>query len=309
MLRRPPPLSPGAPIAIVAPASAPRDLGRYRQGLARLRDTYDVQFAWAPGRERGYLAAPDERRVGALHRAIGTPHIRAIVCVRGGYGCLRLLKRLDWSLARDHPTLLVGYSDVTTLQLALYARAGWTSLSGPVATEWAVSDAETLASFQSLAEGNTPLLSGPPSSSLHPLVPGTATGPLLGGNLSVLSRLIGTPYAPDFHGAILVLEDVAEAPYRVDRMLAHLEHSGVLNAVAGVVLGHFSTGDLDSEKPTLSLEEVFTDYLADRPYPVVSGLAYGHLLPRCTLPIGVPVRLSVSDEEATLETLSPAVFP
>lgn len=307
MLRRPPSLSPGDPIAVVAPASPPRNLEEYRQGLARLRDLFDVRFAWAPGEERGYLAAPDDARAAAVHRAIQSPSIRAIVCVRGGYGCLRLLDRLNWSLARRHPTLLVGYSDVTALHLALYARAGWTGLSGPVVTEWAKIDESTLDPFFILAEGGCPRLTGSSDAPLHTLVAGRATGPLLGGTLSVLTRLVGTPYAPSFQGAILVLEEVAEAPYRVDRMLAQLQHAGVLDAVKGVVLGQFSTGDLDPEKPTLSLETVFDDYLSDRPYPVATGLNYGHVLPRGTLPIGVPAYLSATAEGASLNVLSPAV--
>jgi muramoyltetrapeptide carboxypeptidase len=288
---------------VVAPASAPRDLDRYRTGLARLRTHYDVRTAWAPGRQQGYLAAPDAVRAAALHQAIRDPAIDAIFCVRGGYGCLRLLHRLDWALARQHPTLLVGYSDVTALHLALYARAGWTGLSGPVVTEWAVAEDDTLDPFRALAEGGTPSV-GPDT--LRGRRPGTATGPLLGGNLSVLTRLVGTPYAPDWSGAVLVIEDVAEASYRIDRMLAHLRHAGVLDAVAGVVLGAFSTGDAD-HAPTLSLDTVFRDYFTDRPYPVADGLPYGHLLPRCSLPIGVPVRLTVGGEGARLSALAPVV--
>ena len=302
---RPPPLRPGSPIAVVAPASAPRDLDRYRRGLARLRAVYDVRTAWAPGRQEGYLAAPDAVRADALQGAIRDPDIDGIVCVRGGYGCLRLLDRLDWAVARDNPTLLVGYSDVTALHLAFYARVGWTGLSGPVVTEWAVADEETLAPFRALAAGG--LFSGK-ADALTTLRPGTATGPLLGGNLSVLTRLVGTPYAPDWSGAILMLEDVAEAPYRIDRMLSHLKHAGVLATVGGVVLGDFSTGD-DDHSPTLSLDTVFADYFGDRPYPVVKGLPYGHRLPRCTLPIGVPARLTARRNTARLDALAPVVQP
>jgi muramoyltetrapeptide carboxypeptidase len=240
-------------------------------------------------------------RAAALHDAIKDPLIQAIVCVRGGYGCLRLLDRIDWALARQHPTLLVGYSDVTALHLAFYARAGWTGLSGPVVTEWADADADTLRPFRTLAEGARF------SADATPMCTGTATGPLLGGNLSVLTRLLGTPYAPDWSGAILVLEDVAEAPYRIDRMLAHLQHNGVLDEIGGAVLGNFSTGDPASHQPTLTLETVFADYFAERPYPVATHLSYGHLLPRHTLPIGVPAQLSVSSQSAHLDALAPAV--
>ena len=297
---RPPALRPGDPVAVIAPASPPRTVRDYHAGLDRLRQFYDVQLAWAPGAERGYLAAPDADRAAAFHRALQRPDIRAIFCVRGGYGTLRLLNRIRWPLARQHPTLLVGYSDITALQLALHARAGWTSLSGPVVTEWAEADDETLDHVRTLAEGRCP----PLSSDLTPLCSGTARGPLIGGNLSVLSRLVGTPYAPQFQGSILCLEDVAEAPYRVDRMLSHLEHAGILQAVDGVVLGDFSTGSVVSP-PSLSLEEVFRDYLGDRPYPVATDLSYGHLLPRRTLPLGGRVALDVTDTEGRLKLLSP----
>jgi muramoyltetrapeptide carboxypeptidase len=130
---------------------------------------------------------------------------------------------------------------------------------------------------------------------------------LLGGNLSVLSRLVGTPYAPDWDGAILVLEDVAEAPYRVDRMLSHLEHAGVLAAAGGVILGDFGEGATEEDDPTLSLETVFADYLEERPFPVARGLRYGHLLPRLSLPIGAPVEVSVSATTATLTCPRPVV--
>lgn len=301
---RPRPLRPGTSIAVVAPASAPRDLDRYRTGLDRLRTVYDVRTAWTPGQQRGYLAAPDPVRAEALQHAIRDDTIEGIVCVRGGYGCLRLLNRLDWSLLRDHPTMVVGYSDVTALHLAFYARVGWTGLSGPVVTEWATADEDTLGPFRSQAEGAVFSTS---DDTLTPLRPGTATGPLLGGNLSVLTRLLGTPYAPDWHGALLVLEDVAEAPYQIDRMLGHLEHNGVLDAVSGVVLGDFTTGDRNDHGPTLSLDAVLDDYLADRPYPVAKGLPYGHLLPRCTLPIGVPAQLTVRSEEVEFGALAAAV--
>ncbi|MFB6247304.1 MAG: LD-carboxypeptidase [Salinibacter sp.] len=303
-MRRPRPLRPGDPVAVVAPASAPRDSDRYREGLARLRELYNVRTAWTPGPPHGYLSGPDPERAAALNEAVADPALRALFCVRGGYGSLRLLAHLDWAQAREHPTLLVGYSDITALHLAYHRRAGWTGVSGPVVTEWATLDEKTLRPFRRLVEGGTPSLGG---ETARPMREGSATGPLLGGNLSVLSRLIGTSYAPAWEGAILVLEDVAEAPYRVDRMLAHLEHAGILEAVAGVVLGDFGTGADDSDPPSLSLETVFADYLGDRPYPVATHLRYGHLLPRCSLPTGSAVRLTVSSDTVRFAAAEPVV--
>jgi len=300
----PPSLRPGDPVAVVAPASPPRTSDEYRAGLDALRSLYDVHEYWTSGSERGYLAAPDARRAEALNGAIAAPEIRAVVCLRGGYGSLRLFSHIDWDAARAHPTLLVGYSDVTALHLAFYARADWVGVSGPVVTEWARLDADTLDPFRALVESGSLALD---EGALQPMSTGTTTGPLLGGNLSVLSRLVGTPYAPDWDGAVLVLEDVAEAPYRIDRMLSHLEHAGVLGAVGGVILGNFGEGATENDEPTLSLETVFADYLNGRPYPVARGLPYGHLLPRCSLPIGARVTFSVEADGATLACPHPVV--
>jgi len=303
---RPPPLQPGDPVAVVAPASPPRSAEEYRAGLQALQSQYDVREYWTSGEERGYLSAPDARRAEALNRAIAAPDLRAVICLRGGYGSLRLLSRIDWATARSQPTLLVGYSDVTALHLAFFERADWIGVSGPVVTEWAKLDADTLDPFRRLVQTGTLSLDG---TALRPVTIGSATGPLLGGNLSVLSRLVGTPYAPEWEDAILVLEDVAEPPYRVDRMLAHLQHAGILSAVGGVLLGDFGEGAPAADEPTLSLETVFADYLKGRPYPVAKGLRYGHLLPRYSLPIGAPVELTVEPGAASLACTRPIVDP
>ena len=306
-LRRPRPLRPGDPVAVVAPASPPRNPERYADGLERLRSVYDVRTAYTPDATRGYLAATDAARAAALNDAIADPEIRGIVCVRGGYGSMRLLNRINWDRARQHPTLLVGYSDITALHLAAHRHAGWTSLSGPVVTEWPVPEAApTLDAFQDIATGACPDLSALDDEALRPLVSGTCTGRMLGGNLAVLTRLVGTPHVPSLDGAILVLEEVGEAPYRVDRMLTHLDLAGHLDGLAGVVLGQFTTGK-NVRQPTLSLDEVFADVFAKRPYPVATHLAYGHCLPRHVLPWGVRAELAVTDEHASLQVVEPVV--
>jgi len=301
-------LSPGDTIAVLAPASGPYPaemMDRFREGLAHLRSRYTVTRSWEPGTERGYLSAADPDRAAALNGAIADPDVRAIFCVRGGYGCLRLLDALDLEAARSHPTLIVGYSDITALHLALYRHVGWAGLSGPVVTEWPqmFGDAHrpALDHLQDWLLGETPPLSPFNNTVLTPHTSGRGTGPLLGGNLSVLSRMVGSPHLPSMEGAVLFLEDVDEKPYAVDRMLAHLQLAGVLDDLAGAVLGTFSSGDLDPEKPTLTLDEIVADYFADRPYPVATGLCYGHHLPRVTVPIGLPARLQVTDDEALLD--------
>ena len=305
-VRRPAPLHPGDRVAVIAPASAPHDAARAAAGLDRLRARYAVELACAPNEHYGYLAAPDADRLAALNRCLARSDLRALFCLRGGYGTLRLLPHIDYKKARDNPTLLVGYSDITALQLALYMKSGWTSLSAPVVTEWGEADDATLDHFAQWAAGAVPgPLAGLDGAPLHPLNAGDAEGVLLGGNLSVLSRMIGTPYLPALDGAILFLEDVGEAPYRVDRMLMHLQLAGVLDDLAGVVLGRLSPPSEDPDRPTLSMDHVVRDYFADRPYPVATGLQYGHFTPRLTMPIGGRARLEVTAETATLTPLEP----
>jgi len=308
MPRKPLPLRPGDPVAVVAPASAPRDADRYRRGLDRLRTDYEVRSAYAPKAPHGYLSASDAYRARRVNAAIADPDIRAIFCARGGYGSLRLLSRLDMETAAGRsPLLLVGYSDITVLQWAFYRQMGWTSISGPVVTEWALDDDRMLAPFQALAGGESIAFTGPDDTSLQPLRPGRADGPLLAGNLSVLTRLLGTPYMPDLSGAILALEDVQEPPYRLDRMLAHLNLAGVLDDLGGAVIGDLSPAAPDDGAPTLSVERVLNDYFGTRPYPVATNLWYGHLHPRLSLPIGSRVALRVTDADATLQMTEPVV--
>ncbi len=306
------PLRPGATIAVVAPGSAPRDPAKLEAGIAHLEARgYHVARARPAYAPRGYLSGPDAERLAELNGALRDPQIDALFCARGGYGCLRLLPGLDYAAARAHPKLLVGYSDITALHLALYARAGWPGLSGPmVAVEWHAIDADTERLFWPLAKGAAPQpLLGPGGEALRPERPGTAEGVLLGGNLSVVTRLVGTPYLPPLEGAILFLEDVGEPPYRIDAMLAHLKLAGVLRRLGGLVLGHFTGWEEKAEPPTLSLHDVLADYVADLACPVASGLAYGHVPRKSTVPLGVRARLEVTGEAAALSILEPVAGP
>ncbi len=313
----PPPLRAGDRIAVLAPSSAPRSADRYTEGLRRLHHRYEVVERYGPEeveQPHGYLSAPDHRRLEDLETVLRRSDLRAVVVARGGYGTLRLLDRL--SLENYVSKWVVGYSDTTALQMMLYRSLGWASLSGPVVTEWAqiplVSDpgdasedddpgprsmnaADAFDRVATASDGTEVDLRMSASLECLSTVASeghTTTGPLLGGNLSVLTRLVGTPFMPDLTGSVLVLEDVAEAPYRVDRMLTHLRLAGHLHDLAAVVLGSFTPGDVDP--PSWSMEEVLVDAFRDVPYPVVSGLVYGHCLPRITIPWGIPATLDTS---------------
>lgn len=308
-LRHPPVLRPGDLVAVVAPASPP-DPAKLEAGIQRLEAAgFMVERGRTLSARRGYLAGDDQLRADELNHYLQRPDVRAIFCARGGYGCLRLLPRLDYPAAARTPKLLVGYSDITALHLALLRHARVPGLSGPmVAVDWPMLDDETAQGFWTLTRGAVPAPL-PLVSSAKPRVlqSGVAEGILIGGTLSVLVRLIGTPYLPDLTGAILFLEDIDEAPYRIDGMLAQLRLAGVLDRLAGILLGYFIDESPRGSMPSLSLDEVWYDYFRAAPYPVVADFPYGHVASKNTLPIGVRARLRADITGVQLSLLEPVV--
>lgn len=297
---------------MVAPAGPPLNVPRLHQGLAHLAALgYTVEHIRPDLQPYGYLAGPDADRLAAFNAVLHRADVQALFCTRGGYGTLRLLPHLDYRAARRHPKLLVGYSDITALHLALHRKAGWVGLSGPmVGVEWADLDPASAAQFWALASGQAPVpIQGPRGEGLHPLRPGTATGTLLGGNLAMITYLLGTPYLPSLKGAILFVEDVGEAPYKVDALLAQLKLAGHLDHLGGLVTGAFTGWTPQPDRPTLTFDAVVADYARSLSCPVATGLVYGHFSVKSTLPIGVQARLVVTPEAATLTVLEPAVDP
>ena len=250
----------------------------------------------------GFLAAPDQARLGDLNRALRDPEVDAIWLLRGGYGTMRLLESIDWEAIERRPRAVIGFSDNTAIHLALSHR-GIVSFHGPHPA------AEDFPDFS--ADLLTRMLRGesvgalPRDDDAPPVVlrGGTAEGRLIGGNLAMLAATLGTPYQVDASGAILAIEDVGEPPYRIDRLLTQLRLAGVLRDVGGVALGTFAECEGDADHP--GLEEVFADRLGDLGVPVVTGLPFGHVPRNWTLPFGVRARLDAG--AGTLELLEPAV--
>ncbi|GAB5535195.1 MAG: LD-carboxypeptidase [Rubricoccaceae bacterium] len=308
----PRPLTPQSRIAIAAPASAALDRADTEAGLAVLRDrglTLETGRAFAS--PYAYLSGSDEERADELNALLARNDLDAIVCLRGGYGLLRILDQLDYEAARKTPKLIVGYSDITALHLALYTKAGLPGLSGPmVAPDWPQLDADSEAQFWAVAGGRAgePLV-GPGGEPLVPMRDGIAEGVLLGGNLALTAALLGTPYLPDLEGAILFLEDVGESPYRIDGLLARLRLAGVLGQLGGLVLGAFTGSEPPKDRPSFSVEEVLDQYAAYVNGPVASGLVYGHFARKITVPVGVQARLTVHDGNAELVPLTPVAAP
>ena len=284
----PPPVARGATLGVVAPAG-PVMPDALERGIALLRTWgFEVRLGEHVLARRRYCAGTPEDRARDLETMMRAPDVAAVICARGGYGTARVLPLLEPELFRDHPKLVCGYSDVSPLLGYVVARCGVVALHGPmVASDLAkgVTD-RTAARLCALLAAPASRWSEPVSEAL---TRGVATAPLVGGCLSSLVALLGTPYAIATAGAVLFLEDIAERPYRLDRMLTQLRLAGKLEHVAGVILGSFAHCDGTEEGDIAA--EVFREFFAGAPYPVVTGFPAGHLSENLPLTLGLPVRV------------------
>lgn len=296
-LRRPPPLAPGARVALVAPAGPLRGAGDVERGAANARALGLEPVIGAHAlRTRGYFAGDDAERLADLNAALRDRAVDAVWCLRGGYGTMRLLDALDYDAIARRPKALVGFSDVTALHAAIGVRCGVVGYHGPVA-RGALPDFPRESLRRALAHDGDPCGAACDARTIRG---GRATGVLAGGNLALLAALVGTPYMPDLRGAILVLEDVHEATYRVDRMLRQLLLSGVLREVRALAVGHF-TDVPDEGDATRPLDDVLAEMADLLGIPCIAGVPVGHVDEQWTVPLGA---LATLDADArTLEVL------
>jgi muramoyltetrapeptide carboxypeptidase len=292
-----PALHPGATVAVIAPASG-FERSAFDAGLALIAGRYQPQFQPGLFERYRYLAGSDPRRLHELQAALTDPAVRAVFCARGGYGATRLLAGLRAGVPGP-PKPLVGFSDITALHLWLQAH-GRISIHGPVLTQLPRLAAATHARLFELLERAEPAA---PLSGTDCYVSGRAEGILLGGNLSVFSRLISTPFMPSLKGAVLLLEDQGERPYRLDRMWTHLQLAGVFEQVRGIVLGTF-TGCEEAGAPYDSTQ-LLRELAQATGLPCAAGFPIGHGELNEPLPLGVRVRLEA--DAARLSFLEPAV--
>ncbi|MEE4451706.1 LD-carboxypeptidase [Novosphingobium resinovorum] len=311
---RPPRLRNGDVLGLVAPAGFVAD----RFGLDEIAATVRAmglvpRLAPHLTARAGYLAGEDAVRAADLNAMFADPEVRGIMAVRGGWGSARLLPHLDFAAIRKAPRLFAGFSDNTALCLAL-ARNGIVSIHGPTAaTSWPPSSWE---SFRQIAfEGAMPTYAVPSydgpnlggrGAGLKTFRGGKARGLLLGGNLAVLSALVGTPYLPDFEGAILFLEETNEAEYRIDRMLTQLALAGILGKVAGVIFGQCThCENPDGGFSNFTVYQVLDDRFAALGVPAFQGLMIGHVAGQVSVPLGVMAEMDA--DAGTLRLLEPAV--
>jgi muramoyltetrapeptide carboxypeptidase len=287
-LRPPPGLQPGDKLGIAAPAS-PFDRRAFEKGVSILSDM-GYRPVWTEDlfARRGYLAGSDTGRARTLERLFIDPEIKAIICARGGYGSLRMLSLIDFEKVGRHPKIFVGFSDISALLAALGKFCSMVTFHGPTLTSLAGAAKITRESLAAAMVSTAPLEVEIPDAVV--INPGRASGPLVGGNLTTLSHLLGTPFSPDYRGAILLLEDRGEAPYRIDRMLTQLRLAGCLDDLSGLVLGSFNDcGDV------AEIHRVVREATEGRALPVLAGLPVGHGRTNLTIPLGL---------EAVLDTES-----
>jgi muramoyltetrapeptide carboxypeptidase len=279
-------LKPGMRIEVIAPAS-PFPSEDFARGVARLRERYEVHYDPAIEERTGYFAGSDDRRTAELLTALHDDSVHAIVAARGGYGATRLLDRLSVAEVAAHPKLLVGFSDVSALH-ALWARARLGSLHAMMVAALGRCSDVLAQRFVRALEGGLP----EPVTGLQALALGQARGPLLGGNLAVLTALLGTPHALPLAGAVLFLEDVGERPYRIDRMLTTWRQSGALSQLSAIALGAFTEAEPGPDG--VRVEQVLQERLGGLGIPVLAGVPAGHVNDNLELPLGANVSVDAS---------------
>ncbi len=317
-LVKPSMLRPGDTVGLITPSSNLDDMTQMEVALNAVRSLgLNPRLGRNTGKRRGYLAGTVQERLDDLHAMFRDPDVRGIWCVRGGYGAPQLLDQIDYSLVRANPKVFVGYSDITALHLAFRRFTGLITFHGPVLIFHGTAshfNTYTLANLKRVLFRNTPIgvLTLPQPSDapaaehrIQTIRSGIAHGPLIGGNLTLIAALMGTPYEIDTRRSVLFAEEVEEAPYRVDRMLTQLRLAGKLNAAAGILFGECTDCGTSDCKPafesTLSVSEVLNNILGEARVPAVFGLPIGHTIDQLTLPVGLPATLDADRGELIIE--------
>ena len=296
-------LRPGDLVGLITPASYVADPDRITLAERTLK-YFGLRARWAKGvgKKSGYFGSPAADRLEDLHSMFRDPDVKAIFAVRGGYGTQHLLDRIDYDLIRRNPKIFVGYSDITALHIAINKFSRVVTFHGPIVlsrfTEYtqnhfrrALFDPKPIGRLTNPPEGDNIR----PLHSLRAVRPGRANGQLIGGNLTLISTTMGTPYEIDTRGKILFLEDIDEETYRIDRMLTQLRLGKKLEQAAGIVFGECNGCGPRDYKPSMesnySLGEVLDNVLGDLKIPVLSGMTIGHTSDQLTLPIGISATL------------------
>lgn len=299
-------LKPGDQIGITAPASWPYHPDKAERGIKRFEQ---MGFRTCVGRtlyrKHGYLAGTDKERLDELHQMFADSDIQAIFCVGGGYGSPRIAEALDYDLIRANPKIFWGFSDITFLLNAIYQRTGLITFHGPmVGSDFGRPDEElhplTLGTIGQLLEPMA-FVHDESIAQLYTITEGQASGELVGGNLSLIVNSLGTPFELDTRNKLLLIEEIEEDIYRVDRMLNQLRLAGKFDEAAGIVFGDFNNCQSGKRQETLSLIQVFHDHVASSGKPAMGGFRIGHCTPNLAVPIGAAASMNTSDKTLRID--------
>ena len=314
-LIKPPRLRPGDLVGLIAPGgfTSERAIEKAIRNIEALG--LRVKVGTYLRAVHGNYAGSVQQRLADLHAMFADPEVKMIWPIRGGSGCISLLSRLDYGLIRRNPKILIGYSDITALHLAIHNKVGLVSFHGPVASStmsdysrehmMAVLTDPRPAYTIPMAPENAIKAQSAPQFGIRTLTSGIATGPLLGGNLSIVAALAGTPYAANFRGGLLFLEEVDEAPYRLDRWLTQLDLATGFSHAAGVMIGVCEDCAPEPGQRSLTLEQTLDQHLRPLVVPAVTGYSIGHIRHQFTVPVGV--RATLDTDRQTITLTEPAV--
>ena len=304
-------LKAGDTVGLIAPSSYIFDVWRIEEVAPRLAALgLKTKLGANVRARRGFLAGTEDQRLADLHGMFSDPEVAAVFCLGGGYGTERLLDRIDYNLIRKNPKIFIGYSDITGLHLAFGRLERLVTFHGPVAV--ASLPPWTLEGFKKALFTPAPigLVENPPEDDplaprfpRHTIVPGKGRGQTVGGNLTLISTTMGTPYEIETKGKILLMEDVGEAPYRIDRMILQLGLAGKLAEAAGIVWGTCTDCDSNTNSSfelSLSMSEVLDDMLGKLGVPSMAGLVFGHTREKSTIPLGVEAELDATAKTFTI---------
>jgi len=298
---KPKKLNRGDLIGVIAPSSPINNSEKINNAVKYFEaQGYPVLLAKSVFSERGYLAGDDELRLNDFHSMFANKNVKAIICLRGGYGSIRFIDKINFKLIRSNPKIFVGFSDITTLQLAILEKAKLITFAGPmISTYFGLDENANFIEeqFWDMITSNKKKrrVVNPNSEKYFVLNKGRAEGRLIGGNLTSLIALSGSGFLPSFDNSILLLEEISEPPYKIDRMFNMLKRQNIIKKAKGIILGRFiDCYEQDSDKKTLTLNEVILDYFANIRKPVIYNVNHGHVNNNITLPIGARCKINTT---------------
>lgn len=294
----------GDTIGIVAPASPTKDENVKAAEEKLIELGFKVKVGKSPYERYGYLSGTDFIRANDINEMFMDKEIKAIICIRGGYGTPRILELLDYEAIKKNPKIFVGYSDITALHIAFTQKCNLVTYHGPMLSSDMIKDFSEFSKdklFKTLMDPE-PLgkISNPQGEEVVTINGGIAEGTIIGGNLSLIVATIGTPYEIDVKGKLLFIEEIGEEPYKIDRMLNQLRLSGKLEDASGIILGDFNNCESGKHEENLTLSQVIDDHIKPLKKPTIYNLQAGHCDPMVTLPFGVMARLDADKGELTI---------